>query len=87
MILNEEDIEVLRNIRIHRILNVRDNGRRLTLPCVFHHDNTPSFSLYPDNTYHCFGCGAHGSNAIDFVCGLGYNFKDSIKELKSLIRE
>ena len=33
--------------------------------CPFHLEKTPSLKLY-DQTYHCFGCGAHGS-VIDFV--------------------
>lgn len=33
--------------------------------CPFHAERTPSLKLY-DRTYHCFGCGAHGS-VIDFV--------------------
>lgn len=33
--------------------------------CPFHDDRTPSLKLYADS-YHCFGCGAHG-DAVDFV--------------------
>lgn len=35
--------------------------------CPFHQENTPSFKVYAaKNTYHCFGCGEHGT-VIDFV--------------------
>lgn len=34
--------------------------------CPFHNEKTASFRVYPDNTYHCFGCGAHG-DIIDFI--------------------
>jgi hypothetical protein len=34
--------------------------------CPFHNERTPSFKVYDDGHYHCFGCGAHG-DAIDFV--------------------
>jgi hypothetical protein len=34
--------------------------------CPFHQERTPSFYIYPDNHYHCFGCGEHGSS-VDFV--------------------
>ena len=30
--------------------------------CLFHDDSTPSMTIYPDNTFHCFGCGAHGDS-------------------------
>jgi hypothetical protein len=28
--------------------------------CPFHHEDTPSFFVFKDGGYHCFGCGAHG---------------------------
>ena len=50
--------------------------------CPFHAEKTPSFTVSASRqTYHCFGCGAHG-NAIGFLmehAGLG--FIDAVKEL------
>lgn len=40
------------------------------IACPFHAEQTPSMRLY-DDTYHCFGCGAHG-DVTDFVAEL-YN--------------
>lgn len=38
--------------------------------CPFHNERTGSFIVSPSrNTYHCFGCGAHG-DGIDFVMKL-----------------
>lgn len=34
--------------------------------CPFHPDRTPSFVIYGEETFHCFGCGAHG-DVIDYV--------------------
>lgn len=34
--------------------------------CPFHNENTPSFYIYPDGHYHCFGCGKHG-NIINWL--------------------
>jgi CHC2-type zinc finger protein len=28
--------------------------------CPLHKEKTPSFHVYPDNHYYCYGCGAHG---------------------------
>lgn len=35
--------------------------------CPFHADNNPSLHVYDDGSWHCFGCGAHGGDVIDFV--------------------
>ncbi|MES2989409.1 MAG: CHC2 zinc finger domain-containing protein, partial [Pseudomonadota bacterium] len=49
--------------------------------CVFHHERTPSFYVYPDGHFHCFGCGAHG-DAINFVMRLrGLAFQAAIASL------
>lgn len=48
-------------------VDLRQSGGNLVGLCPFHQEKTPSFHVYKDTgTYHCFGCGAHGS-AIDFV--------------------
>lgn len=50
--------------------------------CPFHGEKSPSFIVSPSRqTYHCFGCGAHG-NAVGFLmehAGLG--FPDAVREL------
>ena len=61
-----DDLEVIRAIRITRILGLRDD-RQLKIKCIFHNDSTPSLVVYRDNSYHCYGCGANGQNALDFA--------------------
>ncbi|MCX6123294.1 MAG: DNA primase [Proteobacteria bacterium] len=41
-------------------------GSSITACCPFHAEKTPSFHIYPDNHYYCFGCKENG-DAIDFV--------------------
>jgi len=46
--------------------SLRDSGSRLVGLCPFHEEKTPSFYIFTDsNTYHCFGCSAHG-DSINF---------------------
>ena len=84
---NEIEIESARNVSIHGLLKLRNNGRRISICCPFpdHNDSTPSFALYPNNSAHCFGCpngGWHGHNAIDFTMRLlGVDFHEAVKEL------
>ena len=55
--------------------------------CPFHHEKTPSFTIYPrghatshgiqENTsFYCFGCEAYGNNIVDFVALLNNVSKD-----------
>lgn len=45
--------------------------------CPFHNEKTASFKVYPDNTYHCFGCGAHG-DVITFIMAVqNLSFEDA----------
>lgn len=78
----KNDVQVERNVSIAEILGVPHSKRRIAIRCPFHQDSTPSFILYPDNSYHCFGCSQHGKNAVDFVMGLGYTFKQALEELR-----
>lgn len=48
----------------------RSTGGRFKSACPFgeHADKEPSFVVYPDGSYHCFGCRAHGtlSSILDY---------------------
>lgn len=80
--MNEQEIEVARQVSIYDILGLKSKHRRTSVKCVFHTDNTPSLAIYPTGGYHCFGCGKHGKNAIDFCMDLGLSFKEAVSQLK-----
>ena len=48
-------------------IKFRKSGNRLKALCPFHAEKTPSFVVFPDNRFHCYGCGVHGT-IIDYVC-------------------
>ncbi len=50
--------------------------------CPFHDEKTPSFTVSATrNTYHCFGCGAHG-DAVRFVMETGaLSFPEAVRDL------
>jgi hypothetical protein len=60
---------------------LRKAGSRHLGRCPFHQEKSASFVVYPDNTFHCFGCGAHG-DSIAFVMKLNnLKFIEAIKLL------
>lgn len=50
--------------------------------CPLHNEKTASFTVYPENnTFYCFGCGAHGT-LIDFVMlYFNLNFKEAVYKI------
>jgi hypothetical protein len=45
------------------------NGGTLAGLCPLHNERTPSFHIYPDEHFHCFGCDRHG-DVITLCMGL-----------------
>lgn len=54
---------------IGETVTLKKSGNNKVGCCPFHADKSPSFVVYTDNRYHCFGCGAHG-DVIDYVSAL-----------------
>ncbi|MFW6258948.1 MAG: DNA primase, partial [Halochromatium sp.] len=77
---------LLERIEIAEIVGARVQlkkaGGLLKGLCPFHNEKTPSFVVTPSRqTYHCFGCHAHG-NAIDFLIAHDrLEFREAIEEL------
>ena len=80
--IEEKTIELARSVSIATLLGLKQFGRRISICCPFHNEKSPSFVIYPDNSYHCYGCSKRGSNAIDFLMEVGATFSESIEELK-----
>lgn len=53
-------------ISVYEFQRLRKTGRAYTACCPIHNDKTPSFHIYSDNSWYCFGCN-RGGDAIDFV--------------------
>lgn len=70
---------------IGRRLKLRPVGANYQALCPFHVEKTASFHVSPTRqTYHCFGCNAHG-NAIDFLIEYDrLSFPEAIEELAQL---
>ena len=66
---------------IGRRVRLARSGRQWKGCCPFHGEKTPSFYVYEDGHFHCFGCGAHG-DAIGFVMqSEGAGFMEAVERL------
>lgn len=89
--ITNEQLVRCREVSIHRLMNLTNANRRAMVRCPFHSDRTASMAVYPSNGFHCFGCGAHGNNAVDLVMKLTGEpdqkkaFQEAIKELINYI--
>jgi hypothetical protein len=87
IVTNEERVEKARQYPIYEMakyrLLLRECGKdRYLANCPFHEDKSPSFYLYPTNTFHCFGCQENG-DVIKLTMHLhGISFREAIKLLE-----
>jgi DNA primase len=66
---------------VGRRVRLARSGRQWKGCCPFHGEKTPSFYVYEDGHFHCFGCGAHG-DAIGFVMqSEGAGFMEAVERL------
>ncbi len=68
----------------HTGLKLRRQGHTFVAVCPFHSEKTGSFTVYPDNHWHCFGCGKSGDLFAYYM--MKYNC-DFLESLRSLARE
>lgn len=73
-------IDIVEIVGAH--VELKKAGANLKGLCPFHGEKTPSFNVSPvRQTYHCFGCGAHG-DALKFLLEYqGLGFIDAIQDL------
>lgn len=79
----DKQIDRARSVSIHRIIGTKEKRQNISCPMPGHEDSTPSFLVDENNGYHCFGCGKHGNNAVDFLMDLDPDstFVDTVKFL------
>ena len=63
-------IQAAKDIDLHALVSrytkLKREGTKHKGCCPVHKEKTPSFYVFPEGKFHCFGCGANG-DAIDFV--------------------
>lgn len=81
--LTEEQIQSARDYPVKDLMTTPNHRGQYS--CPFHDDSTPSFHIFPNNSWHCFGCGVSGQNAIDYIMKKEHlGFVDAVKFLINL---
>ncbi len=81
MTYNAEKIKAINPLREKLIEYGVDIDRRGFAHCPFHNEKTASFRVYDDQSFYCFGCGAHG-DVITFVMKMdNVEFPEACKKL------
>jgi DNA primase len=81
--------KIKENLKVEDVLssyiNIKKAGKNYTALCPFHAEDTPSFYIFPETqTYHCFGCSAHG-DVINFIKEYeNLNFIEALKKAASM---
>ena len=78
------DGALLRSIVADQVKLTRE-GREWKGLCPFHNETIPSFTVYEDGHFYCYGCGAHGTS-FDYVMKRdGVEFPEAAKRVAAEI--
>jgi len=81
---SEQEIEQARQATIESYYEgrLRKVGSRFVGLCPFHQEKTPSFYIFPDNHWYCFGACSEGGDVIKFVMKLrNLTFPEAVRYL------
>ncbi len=68
-----------------RYVTLRASGQNLVGRCPFHEDRVPSLVIYPPSqTFHCFGCQAHGDVIAFLMRAEHLTFPETLRVLRKL---
>jgi hypothetical protein len=68
---------------ISKQVKLEKSGRDWKGLCPFHSERTPSFTVYDDGHYHCFGCNEHGTT-FDYVMKTEHiGFREAVARIEA----
>jgi hypothetical protein len=67
---------------IGQFTRLRKSGQRFTGRCPIHGDKNPSLVVYPDQSWHCFGCGKGGDIFSFIMAKDGVDFRQAAESLR-----
>lgn len=83
--IGEEEIEQAKQVPLETLIpDLKLKSGKLLRCCPFHDEKTPSFTVFKNNRYYCFGCGEHGDPITWVMKSQHINFIQAIKYLIKL---
>ena len=83
--IGDEQIEMAKSVPLESLIpDLKYNSGRLIRRCPFHEEKTPSFYVFKNNSYYCFGCGEHGDSISYIMKTQNLGFIQAIKYLLKL---
>lgn len=83
--IGEEEIEQAKNIPLEDLVdNLKLSSGKLITCCPFHNEKTPSFTVFKNNSYYCFGCGESGDSITYIMKTKKIGFIEAVKYLLKL---
>jgi len=83
--IGENEIELAKQIPLESLIpDLKLKSGKLIRCCPFHDEKTPSFTVFIDNHYYCFGCGEHGNGITYVMKTQNLKFIEAIKYLLKL---
>lgn len=79
--ISSELIQRCRDYPMENLIEIVRHGSPKFGMCKLHNDKDPSFAIYDDNSWHCFGCKKTGQNAIDYIMA-----RDNISFMQAIIK-
>lgn len=69
---------------IGKYVDLKRAGSNLSGCCPFHSEKTPSFTVFPEKNFYCFGCGA-GGDVITFIMRIeNLDYRSAITHLADM---
>lgn len=81
--LTADDIQKAKQFPIDQLYfgNLRKVSGKLVGLCPFHKEKTPSFTIFSDGGFYCFGCSAYGDSITYLMETKNLSFPEAVRSL------
>ncbi len=85
-VTDKEDLLIKTNNGLdiyHEELDLKRKGNNLITCCPFHSERSPSFTIFPEGNYYCFGCEEKGNIFSFLMKRYNLSYKEALLKVKN----